>query len=99
MTTVFVSHPFSANPTENVARVRRIARGIAQDGDVPLAPHLLLPQFIDEPTERELALRLCLRLVALTEEVHVYGEPSEGMHLEIAEAERLGIPVVYEKME
>jgi hypothetical protein len=33
-------------------------------------------------------------MVALSDEVRVYGEPSEGMRLEIAEAERLGIPVV-----
>jgi hypothetical protein len=28
----------------------------------------------------------------------VYGEPIEGMRLEIAEANRLGIPVVLEKI-
>jgi hypothetical protein len=59
-----------------------------------LAPQLFLPQFIDELTKRDLALKLCLFLVALSEEVRVFGEPTEGMRLEIAEAHRLGIPVV-----
>jgi hypothetical protein len=54
-----------------------------------------LPSFIDDRTERELALKLCLRLVSLADEVRVYGTPSEGTRLETAEAKRLGIPVVY----
>ena len=64
------------------------------EGHCPLAPQIYLPQFVDESTERALALKLCLELLALSEEVRVYGEPSAGMHLEIAEAHRLGIPVV-----
>jgi hypothetical protein len=54
-----------------------------------------VPTFLDESTERDVAMRLCLRLVSLSDEVRVYGpEISEGMRLEIAEAERLGIPVL-----
>ena len=95
MAAIFISHPFASDREGNSSQVRVIARGMALRGHLPLAPHLFLPQFIDEPTERELALRICLRLVAMAEEVYVYGETSEGMRLEIAEAERLGIPVVY----
>jgi hypothetical protein len=36
-----------------------------------------------------------LRLVAAADSVHVYGEVSAGMALEIAEARRLGIPIVF----
>ena len=61
---------------------------------MPLVAHLLFGQFIDERTERVIAMSLCLRLVAMDDEMHVYGEPTEGMQMEIAEAERLGIPVV-----
>jgi hypothetical protein len=35
-----------------------------------------------------------LKLIALSDEVMTYGVPTEGMRLEIAEARRLGIPVV-----
>ena len=94
MVTVFISHPFTADPEGNVARVRLIAREIALQGDIPLAPHLFLPAIVDEPTERRLAIALCRDLVALADEVRVFGEPTEGMLIEIAEAERLGIPVV-----
>jgi len=55
---------------------------------------LLFPQFLDETTERDLALQLCLRLVALADEVRVYGDVTAGMRLEIDEAHGLGIPVV-----
>jgi len=75
--------------------VLRICRRLISEGRVPIAPQVYIPAFVDEATERDLALRLCLRLVALSDEVYAYGEPTEGMRLEIAEAERLGIPVVY----
>jgi len=65
-----------------------------EGGHLPLAPQIYLPAFIDDSKERELALELCLKFVAMSDEVRVFGEPSEGMLLEIAEAERLGIPVV-----
>ncbi len=94
MATVFISHPYAGNQRGNVDKVRRLARSLATDGDLPLAPHIYLPQFIDETTERELALRVCLAFVALADELRFFGEPTEGMRLEIAEARRLGIPVV-----
>ena len=94
MQAVFISHPFSADPFGNGAAVRDLARRVALEGYLPLAPQIYLPQFINEATERDVALRLCLALVALSDEVRVYGVWSAGMKLEIAEARRLGIPVV-----
>lgn len=94
MKVIFISHPFRGDPAGNGERVRRICAGL-KEACVPLAPHLLLPAYIDEATERPLALAHCLRLVAAADEVRVYGEATEGMALEIAEARRLGIPVIY----
>ncbi len=93
MDIVFISHPFSSNPDWNKGRVAEIARGLALEGKLPLAPQIYLPAFVREASERDLALRLCLQLVAFADEVRVYGEPSEGMRMEIAEANRLGVPV------
>ena|SRR5713101_1232582 len=92
--TVFISHPFSSDPGRNQNAIAVIARRLARNGVLPLAPQLYLPHFLDEATERDLALRLCLRLVGLADEVQIFGSPSEGMKLEIAEARRLGIPIV-----
>jgi len=91
---VFISHPFGANPRINSRNVRALARRLAHRGHLPLAPQFYLPQFLDEASERDLALNLCVALVALSDEVWVYGTPTAGMRLEIAEARRLGIPVV-----
>jgi hypothetical protein len=55
----------------------------------------MLPAYIDEATERELALDHCVRLVAAADEVWVFGQPTVGMRLELAQAKRLGIPVVH----
>ena len=65
-------------------------------GQMPVVPPLYLPQFLDEATERDIAIACCLKLVSVCDELHVYGEVSEGMRQEIAKANRLGIPVVYE---
>jgi hypothetical protein len=90
---VYICHAFRADPAGNAERVRRICEQLKHHC-VPLAPHLLLPGFIDEATERDLALQHCMRLVAACDEVRVYGAPTHGMQLEIAEASRLGVPVV-----
>ncbi len=94
MSIVFVSHAFSSDPISHGRRVAEIARDLSMRGHLPLAPQIYLPQFIDESSERELAMRVCLGFVARSDEVWSYGDPTNGMRLEIAEAERLGIPVV-----
>lgn len=95
---LFISHPFSSDPDRNAKCVLRVARTVALAGHLPFAPQLYLPQFVDESSERDLAMKLCLGFLARSEEVWTYGEPTDGMRLEIAEAERLGIPVVRKEM-
>jgi dienelactone hydrolase len=92
---VYVAHPFSDDVTGNVERVRAICRAVVDEGHVPIAPHLYLPTFIDEATERELALRLCIELVACCEALWFCGTRiTPGMEQEIAAAHARGIPVV-----
>jgi hypothetical protein len=94
MRRVFLSHPFSSAPKRNARVVAELASALAHAGLLPLAPQIYLPQFIDEAAERDLALKLCLALVALSDEVRVYGQVSAGMRLEIDEARRQGITVL-----
>ena len=93
MKKIFLCHPYAVDPEGNVRRVRDICARLAIEDFLPLAPQLYLPEFIKEATQRNLALRLCLEFVELCDEFRVYGEPTKGMRLEIAEAKRLGIPV------
>ena len=90
---VYVCHPFASDPAGNVVRVRAICQLLIGEGMLPIAPHLYLPQLIDEAAGREQALSLCLELLATCVEVFVFGNfVSEGMEREIQEAKRLGIP-------
>jgi len=91
---VYICHAYSSNPRHHVESVRGICRDLAMQGLAPIAPQLSAPQYLDEGEERRIALRICLALVGRADELRVYGEPSEGMRLEIAEARRLGIPVL-----
>ena len=90
---VYICHPYRSDPAGHRMAIRAICRHLTNVNQLPIAPQLYLPQFLDESTERDIAIRFCLLLLAFCDEVRVYGTPSEGMKLEIAEAERLGIPV------
>lgn len=94
---VYVCHPFSDGPAANVGRVHRISRGLIAEGVLPIAPHLYLPQLVDEATQRERALDLCLELLATCDEVRVFGgRITPGMERELRYAARHGIPVRFE---
>jgi hypothetical protein len=91
---VYVCHPFADDPEANAERVRGICRALTESGFLPIAPHLYLPQFLDEETERDRALSLCLELVGACDEVRVYGgRVTSGMRREIERAEAMSIPV------
>ena len=91
---LYVAHPFAGDVVANVERVRAICKAIVAEGHLPLAPQLYLPAFLDEKTERELALVLCLELIAVCDELRVYGGTvTAGMRREMDRAEALGIPV------
>ena len=70
----------------------------AKKAAIPLAPHLLFPQFMDDgnPAERELAMFMNLVLLGKCNELWVFGgEISKGMAAEIAKAEKRNTPIRY----
>lgn len=88
---VYICHPFRGDIAGHRERVRRICAAVKRDY-VPLAPHLMLPAYIDEATERDLALEHGLALLRGVDELWICTDPvSEGMAGEITEALRLGI--------
>jgi DNA polymerase III subunit epsilon len=94
---VYVCHPFSDGPAANIGRVHRISRALIAEGVLPIAPHLYLPQLVDEATQRERALNLCVELLGTCDEVRVFGgRITSGMERELQYAARHGIPVRFE---
>ena len=55
---VYICSPFSGDVETNVRSARRYSRFAVDKGYIPIAPHLLFPQFLDDdnPQERELGL-------------------------------------------
>jgi len=95
---VYVCHPYRDAPEKNACSVRAICRALVEERCLPVAPHLYLPAFVDESSERERAMALCLHLLDACDELRVYGSVvSEGMKLELEHADRQGIPVRYEE--
>jgi SRSO17 transposase len=97
---VYVCHPFASDPKGNTNKVRILAKTLIEAGVLPIAPHLYLPQLLDEATDRETALSLCLDLLATCDELCVFGDLlTEDMQRELREAKRLGIPVHFVRQE
>ena len=69
-----------------------------EHGQIPLAPHLMFPQFVndEDPEERNLALFMDIVLQGKCQELWVLGDViSEGMSVEIETAKRRRQPVRY----
>jgi dienelactone hydrolase len=99
MLTVYICHPYSGDPKGNTEKVRRICELAAREGVLPIAPHLFLPQFVSEETDRNLAMRMCIQLVAKCDEVWVFGDVmTEGMKAEI-EAASESVAIVFKTLE
>jgi len=96
MTKVYICHPFAGDEEGNSTKVLHICKELKQTGVIPIGPHIYLPQFIDESTERDLAMRMCIELIDVCDEIRVYGPTiSPGMKQEIQYATDHGIPVTY----
>ena len=93
---VYVCSAYSGNEEVNVQKARRYCRFAVDSGAIPLAPHLLLPQFMSDTTERELAMFMNMVFLGRCEELWVFGsEITGGMSKEIAKAKRRNMKIRY----
>lgn len=53
---VYICSPYSGDVESNTEKARRYSRFAVDKGMIPFAPHLLLPQYMSEENERDLAL-------------------------------------------
>lgn len=98
MKLIYICSPFRGDTAANTEAAQRYCRSAYEQNCIPVAPHLYLPQFLndDEPKERDLALRIGLRLIDYCSEVWVHGDRiSDGMRGEIDYATTTGKKVVY----
>jgi len=92
----YVCSPFAGDMEGNAKRAEQYCRFVLTKKKFPIAPHLLLPRFMDDtnPAERALALDFGIRLLKGCREIWVFGSRvSDGMAAEIQVAKRCGIKI------
>lgn len=93
---VYICSPYAGDVVRNTMKARIYSRFAVNRGAIPIAPHLLFPQFKDEATERELAMFMNVELLERCAELWVFGERiSEGMAAEILRARQKHMTIRY----
>lgn len=92
-------HAYAARSLEtNLAEARAYCRQVVLLGHFPLAPHMILTQFLDDDleSERQLGLSLGLDVLEKCDVVWVFGDHiSHGMRGEIRAALAAGTPIAW----
>lgn len=87
---VYICSPYAGDVEKNTYRARNYSRFAVVKRAIPIAPHLLFPQFMSEESERSLALFMGGVLLGKCDEVWVFGNRiTAGMREEIDKAERM----------
>ena len=96
MKLIYVAFPYAGDVEKNVEYAKQACRTVMESGHAFFAPHLLYPSILDDavPEERQAGIEMGLTLLHRCDELWAFGPVvSSGMQAEIAEAERLRIPV------
>jgi hypothetical protein len=96
MPLVYICSRYAGDVESNVQAARRCCRFAVERECIPLAPHLLYPQFLDDedPEERKLGLLFGNVLMDKCDEVWIFGmELSPGMKAEYERAARKGYKI------
>lgn len=94
MKVIYVSSPYSGDTVLNVENAKKYCRYVVDGGNIPIAPHLIFPQFMDNVFEYDASLKMCIELLKHVDEVWVFGDYiSKGMSIEIVEAKKLDLPM------
>ena len=96
---VYVCSPFRGNIDENVINARKYSRFTFDKKNIPITPHLLYPQFINDNDlfERNIAIhKINYVLIGLCKEMWVFGDViTEGMEREILIAKKRKMRIRY----
>ena len=86
---VYICSPYAGEMESNIKAAQKYSSFAVGKGYIPIAPHLLFPQFLNDadPAERKLGLLFGNALMSKCSEVWVFGERiSTGMEAEIKRA-------------
>lgn len=94
---VYICSPYAGDVESNVEKARMYSRYAVCHHCIPITPHLLYPQFMDDKSEgeRDLAMFFGIVLMSKCQEVWVFGKPSAGMQKEIERAKYKHYPLRY----
>ena len=96
---VYVCSPYRGNVNENVINARKYSRFTFDEKNIPITPHLLYPQFINDNDlfERNIAIhKINYVLIGLCKEMWVFGYViTEGMEREILIAKKRKMRIRY----
>lgn len=95
---VYICSPSAGDVDANIQKTRQYCRFAVGKGYIPLAPHLIFTQFLDDRKEDERALGMFFgcALMSKCAEIWVCGDTiSSGMEQEIQRAKRKGYRLRY----
>lgn len=95
---VFICSPYAGDIERNIRKTQGYCRFAVSRNCIPIAPHLLFPQFMDDDDEqmRNLGLFFGMVLMSKCSEVWVFGRKiTNGMSIEIEKAKQRSIPIRY----
>lgn len=96
---VYVCSPYRGNIDENVKNARVYSRFTFDKKNIPITPHLLYPQFLNDEDlfERNIAIhKINYVLIGLCKEMWVFGDViTDGMKREIAIAQKRKMQIRY----
>jgi hypothetical protein len=93
---IYVCSPLRGDIKRNISKAIGYARFVYAKGCIPLAPHIIFTQFLDDedPGERAAGMEMGIELLRKCDELWSFGtRVSEGMAAEIAAAKTLGLKV------
>ena len=96
MPVVFISSPYAGDIEGNVRKARCYCRFALESGYIPIAPHLFLPQFMNEKTERREAMFMNLVLLSKCSEFWYFGDDiTSGMDIERERSQKRRMTIRY----
>lgn len=94
MPLVYICSPYAGDVEKNVEKARAYSRFAVEQNVIPMTPHLLYPQFMDDTVEKDKVKEFNYVLLETCQELWVFGSIiSKGMAREIRLAKRRKLPM------